>query len=86
MNTKYTKALLQNIMSISDTFILNSAFCQTVCSILQYFVRVIVRKEPIIATQGPLPITVNDFWRMMWEQQCRCIVMLCKTEENEQVK
>ncbi len=73
-------------MSISDTYILNSAFCQTVCSIMQYFYQGYRQKGAYIATQGPLPNTVNDFWRMIWEQQCRCIVMLSKTEENEQVR
>ncbi|CAK8684497.1 unnamed protein product [Clavelina lepadiformis] len=29
-----------------------------------------------IATQGPLPKTMNEFWRMIWEQQSTCIVML----------
>ena len=39
-----------------------------------------------LATQAPLPNTVNDFWRMMWEFKSRAIVMLCQlTEENGQV-
>ena len=38
-----------------------------------------------IATQGPLPHTVNDFWRMVWEQEVKCIVMLCRIGENGEV-
>ncbi|CAI8029222.1 Receptor-type tyrosine-protein phosphatase epsilon [Geodia barretti] len=37
-----------------------------------------------IATQGPLEGTVEDFWRMMWEYKCGCIVMLCQLEEDGQ--
>ncbi len=35
-----------------------------------------------IATQGPLPHTVPDFWRMVWEQRSPLIVMLCNHQEN----
>ena len=28
---------------------------------------------------------MEDFWRMMWEYQCGCIVMLCQLEEDGQV-
>ena len=43
------------------------------------------KKGAYIATQGPLQNTVEDFWRMMWEYQCGCIVMLCQLEEDGQV-
>ncbi|KAJ2782271.1 Tyrosine-protein phosphatase non-receptor type 3 [Coemansia interrupta] len=34
-----------------------------------------------IATQGPLPHSVGDFWRMVWEQDAKAIVMLTNTVE-----
>ena len=43
------------------------------------------QKGAYIVTQGPLENTVEDFWRMMWEYQCGCIVMLCQLEEDGQV-
>ena len=35
-----------------------------------------------IATQGPLPSTVNDVWQMVWEYESKYIVMLCNLQED----
>ncbi|XP_055931269.1 uncharacterized protein LOC129961745 [Argiope bruennichi] len=35
-----------------------------------------------IACQAPLPEGIEDFWRMVWEQQSRVIIMLTMFEEN----
>lgn len=34
---------------------------------------------------GPLPGTVADFWRMVWEQDSAIIVMLTNLEESRRV-
>ncbi|KAI5298825.1 hypothetical protein KEM55_002885, partial [Ascosphaera atra] len=39
-----------------------------------------------IATQAPIPSTFDDFWRLVWEQDVRAIVMLTAELEGFQVK
>ena len=43
------------------------------------------KRNAFIATQAPLENTVNDFWRMIVEQNVHIIVMLTKLEEKGQV-
>jgi len=38
-----------------------------------------------IATQGPLPDTINDMWRMIWQLNCHQIVMLTSLDEGGKV-
>ncbi|XP_041425562.1 receptor-type tyrosine-protein phosphatase H isoform X3 [Xenopus laevis] len=42
--------------------------------------------KEFIASQGPLPNTSADFWRMVWENQVSTIVMLTNCTENGRVK
>ncbi|XP_076425714.1 receptor-type tyrosine-protein phosphatase H [Peromyscus maniculatus bairdii] len=42
--------------------------------------------KEFIATQGPLPHTVGDFWRLVWEQQSHTLVMLTNCMESGRVK
>ncbi|CAL1597127.1 unnamed protein product [Knipowitschia caucasica] len=40
------------------------------------------RNPTYIASQGPLPSTVADFWQMVWESGCVVVVMLTPLSEN----
>ncbi|KAG7277212.1 hypothetical protein CRUP_018866 [Coryphaenoides rupestris] len=40
------------------------------------------KQNAYIATQGPLPETFGDFWRMVWEQRAATVVMMTRLEEK----
>ncbi|XP_036026505.1 receptor-type tyrosine-protein phosphatase S isoform X8 [Onychomys torridus] len=44
------------------------------------------RQNAYIATQGPLPETFGDFWRMVWEQRSATVVMMTRLEEKSRIK
>lgn len=43
------------------------------------------KQNAYIATQGPLPETFGDFWRMVWEQRAATVVMMTRLEEKSRV-
>jgi len=45
----------------------------------------IENKKAYVATQGPIPRTFDDFWRMIWELKSVSIVMLGREIENMRV-
>uniref|UniRef100_A0AAY4ACG3 Tyrosine-protein phosphatase non-receptor type 9 n=1 Tax=Denticeps clupeoides TaxID=299321 RepID=A0AAY4ACG3_9TELE len=44
------------------------------------------RIRTYVATQGPLPKTFGDFWRMVWEQMVLIIVMTTRVVERGRIK
>ncbi|XP_015249155.1 PREDICTED: receptor-type tyrosine-protein phosphatase delta isoform X27 [Cyprinodon variegatus] len=44
------------------------------------------KQNAYIATQGALPETFGEFWRMIWEQRSAIVVMMTKLEERSRVK
>ena len=61
-----------------------SLVCHAVlrCPLLQGY----TMKNAFIATQGPLPDTIADFWRMVWEYKCHTVIMLTKEKESGRVR
>ncbi len=44
-----------------------------------------MKNKAYITTQGPIADTVGDFWRMVWDENVRTIVMLTNTSEKGKV-
>ena len=42
-------------------------------------------RRMFVATQGPLPGTIDDFWRLMWQENTRVIVMITNEVEAGKV-
>ncbi|XP_039507625.1 tyrosine-protein phosphatase non-receptor type 22 isoform X4 [Pimephales promelas] len=66
----HSRVKLSLIKSKHDTDYINASFIKGVLGPRAY-----------IATQGPLPNTVLDFWRMLWEYNVQVIVMACREFE-----
>lgn len=43
-------------------------------------------RKKFICAQGPMDSTINDFWRMIWEQHLELILMLTNLEEYSKSK
>ncbi|CAI8024123.1 Receptor-type tyrosine-protein phosphatase alpha, partial [Geodia barretti] len=44
------------------------------------------KEQQYIATQGPLPNTTVDFWRMVWQERSQTIVMVTNLVEGNRIK
>lgn len=71
---EHSRVRLQNVPSHGCDYV-NASFVKANYSNRRY-----------IATQAPIPQTFDDFWRVIWEQDARLIVMLTAESEGGQVK
>ena len=44
-----------------------------------------LERQAYIATQLPLPETVVDIWRLLYEQKCSCIITLDEPDPGDEV-
>ncbi|KAJ6224858.1 hypothetical protein RDWZM_003403 [Blomia tropicalis] len=71
----HSRVVLQPINNVPGSDYINANYCDGYRKANAY-----------IATQGPLPETFSDFWRMVWEQRSTSIVMMTKLEERTRIK
>ncbi|XP_076389093.1 uncharacterized protein LOC100877739 isoform X2 [Megachile rotundata] len=67
-----TRVPLQKINNDPLTEYINASYVRGPKNAMRYY----------IACQAPMDSTVTDFWRMIWEQQCKVIIMLTDLVEN----
>ncbi|ESN90402.1 hypothetical protein HELRODRAFT_186608 [Helobdella robusta] len=66
-----TRVCLQPIRGVEGSDYINASFVDG----YRY-------RRAYIVTQGPLPETTEDFWRMLWEHNSTIVVMLTKLRES----
>ncbi|KAL6255332.1 hypothetical protein P5V15_013671, partial [Pogonomyrmex californicus] len=64
----YNRVVLETIEGEPDSDYVNASYVDS-----------ILKPNAYIVTQGPMENTVTEFWRMVWQEQASCIVMLTKT-------
>uniref|UniRef100_T1ITA2 Protein-tyrosine-phosphatase n=1 Tax=Strigamia maritima TaxID=126957 RepID=T1ITA2_STRMM len=69
----YNRVVLDTMFGVPDTDYINASWIDT------FHYQSILKPNAYIATQGPSEKTINDLWRMVWQVQTPCIIMLTKT-------
>lgn len=82
-----TKNRYANVLAFDDTRVKLSVITGIEGSdyINANFVDGYMTRRAFIATQAPIPDTIPDFWRMIWEQESSTVVMLSKETESGKV-
>ncbi|XP_076167020.1 uncharacterized protein LOC143146541 isoform X2 [Ptiloglossa arizonensis] len=67
-----TRVPLQKMNNNPLTEYINASYVRGPKNAMRYY----------IACQAPMESTITDFWRMIWEQQCKVVIMLTDLVEN----
>uniref|UniRef100_A0A8C2WG75 Tyrosine-protein phosphatase non-receptor type 9 n=1 Tax=Cyclopterus lumpus TaxID=8103 RepID=A0A8C2WG75_CYCLU len=86
IKNRYSDVLCLDGSRVATLLTLSFFFLQTSDYINASFMDGYKRSNAYIATQGPLPKTFGDFWRMVWEQMVLIIVMTTRVVERGRVK
>lgn len=65
---------------------MDTEFQKSGMSILSFLALFFIFQSSLLATLGPKEETVNDFWRMIWEQNTATIVMVTNLKERKEVR
>ncbi|KAG9467137.1 hypothetical protein GDO78_015545, partial [Eleutherodactylus coqui] len=77
----HSRLHLSPIEGVPDSDYINASFINFIAVFQGY-----QEKNKFIAAQGPKEETVNDFWRMIWEQNTATIVMVTNLKERKECK
>uniref|UniRef100_A0A8C2CSU7 Receptor-type tyrosine-protein phosphatase alpha n=1 Tax=Cyprinus carpio TaxID=7962 RepID=A0A8C2CSU7_CYPCA len=72
--TRATRVHLTSLEGVPDSDYINASY-----------INGYQEKNKFIAAQGPKEETVNDFWRMIWEQNTATIVMVTNLKDTKEV-
>ncbi|XP_022184512.1 receptor-type tyrosine-protein phosphatase kappa isoform X2 [Nilaparvata lugens] len=64
----YNRVVLDPLEDVPDSDYVNASYVDS-----------LLKPNAYIVAQGPTETTVNDFWKMIWQENASCIVMLTKT-------
>lgn len=76
---KYTNLVIPKLCSSGGLPRAGLWDCSEICSLPS-------PEHFLVLSAGPKQETVNDFWRMIWEQKSAIIVMLTNLKERKEVK
>ena len=87
MHYNKTKNRYANVLAFDDSRVKLSVLSGIEGSdyINANFIDGYMMRRAFIATQAPIPDTIPDFWRMIWEQESSTVVMLSRETEKGKV-